>query len=445
MMAYLRDKHGPICRQWFEDLQPLNMNGGLLEIRTATTVQQTYLQKRCLEPFTEAAQQITGQLVAVRFVHHDPMDDSNNDHPVGNDGVQRPVVVRAGLPAELDEGLILQPDYSFSNFIAGPNNDLAVAAARAVADNPAKTYNPLYIHGSVGQGKTHLLQAICSHILQKRRDFHIVYVSCEKFINQFVDCLRAGEMHAFRHHYRDADMLVIDDIHFLRDNKEQTQEEFFHTFNELHQQQKQIVLSSDAAPHEIPGLTERLISRFSWGVVTRITPPTYETRLAIVYAKSKLLGLELPAEVAEYIARKIDTNARELEGAIKNLQAQTKLLDKPLDLVVARKAMGESPAEPSSRVTFQRIVEVVTDYYGIRVTELQSKRRHKSVTEPRQVCMYLARQRTGLSLEEIGTFFGGRDHTTVMHSVQKIDSLVHTDPNYAGTVEMLSQRVQGIS
>ncbi len=433
IMGYLRAKHGPICRQWFEQLEPDKFDGGLLDIRTETAVQQAYLQSRCREQFKEAAQQSTGKLVTVRFVHGD--EPGPEATPAERNGDSR-----AGATV-LSDDLVLQPDYSFEQFIEGPNNELAFALAQAVADRPAKAYNPLFIHGGVGLGKTHLLQAICLRILDGNPAFNIVYVSCEKFTNQFLECVRGGDFAAFRHHYRDADMLVVDDIHFLSE-KERSQEEFFHTFNELHQQSKQIVLSSDAPPGEIPGLTDRLVSRFNWGVIAQVNKPSYETRVAIVRAKAALQGLEVPDEVAAYLAKRFEHNVRELEGAICTVSAHADFLGQPMTAALARKAMGDPGVEPSGRVTLQRIIDVVTDFYNVKTAELQSRRRHKSITEPRQVCMFLARQKTNLSLEEIGGHFGGRDHTTVMHSVQKIEGKVEEEPSFRAQVEQMEQRVE---
>ncbi len=436
MMGYLRDKHAPICRQWFEALEPERLDGGLLQVRTQSKVHQTYLQKSCLEPFTEAAQQVTGQLVAVRFLNGDATTVDDAEHELAKHTGES---LAGG--ATLDDELVLSPDFTFEHFIQGPNNELAFALAQAVADRPAKAYNPLFIHGGVGLGKTHLLQAICLAILGRDPGFKIVYVSCEKFTNQFLECVRGGGLNDFRHHYRDADMLVVDDIHFLSE-KERSQEEFFHTFNELHQQQKQIVLSSDAPPDDIPGLTDRLVSRFNWGVVAQVNRPSYETRVAIIRAKAALRGVTIPEEVTEYLARKVDSNARVLEGAVHTVEAHAKMLKKELTVALARAALGDPGVAPSGRVTLQRIIDVVTDFYNVKTAELQSRRRHKSIAEPRQVCMYLARQRTDLSLEEIGGHFGGRDHTTVMHSVQKIESRVAVEPQFSAQVEQMNQQVE---
>ncbi|MEO0477114.1 MAG: chromosomal replication initiator protein DnaA, partial [Planctomycetota bacterium] len=315
-------------------------------------------------------------------------------------------------------------------------------AAVAVADQPGTAYNPLFIHGGVGLGKTHLLQAICQKILNANPDYKILYVSCDAFMNQFFECVRSGQMSEFHQRYRHVDMLVIDDIHFLAD-KERSQEEFFHTFNELYQHNKQIVLSSDAAPNEIPKLEERLVSRFNWGLVAQVGKPCFETRIAILKAKAQLRSIEVPDEVIELIASRIDTNARELEGAITNLIAHAKLQNLPIGIELAREMLGaEMTAPRNNQVTLQVIIDAVTNFYNVKLQDLQSRRRHKSITEPRQICMWLARKNTRFSLEEIGGYFGGRDHTTVMHSIKTVDGRSETDATYAAQVQQLNEQIQ---
>ena len=488
MMADLRQRHATICRQWFEELEPGPIESGLLEVYTRNSVQQTYLQRKCIEQFTEAAQAATGALVAVRFVSQDqrqkrtaaaaepgqPRQDVSPDgarrsterdngrdgqadrgsghgpgNGQGNAAAPMPVPPRLRPPAQsnrysasdtdgmFDDQMMLIPDYSFENFITGPNNRMAYAAALAVAEQPGKAYNPLFIHGGVGLGKTHILQSICQAILQHNPDANIVYLSCDAFINQFIECVQAGQMHAFRHRYRHADLLVIDDIHFLS-SREQSQEEFFHTFNALHQCGKQIVLSSDSPPSEIPSLEERLVSRFGWGLVTQITKPTFETRLAIVQSKMRLRGIEAPEDVMSYIASRVDTNTRELEGAIITIQGHAQLANRRIDLDLAKEALGEPAANGhASQLTLQNIIDLVTAFYNVKLSDLQSKRRHKSITLPRQVCMYLARKRTRFSLQEVGGYFGGRDHTTVMHSIRMVEQKVDEDPIFAAEIEQL--------
>lgn len=441
LMDYLRENHGPICRQWFEELEPVGMDSGWLEIQTATNVQQNYLQNKCLDPFNEAAQHATGALVGVKFVSESTRSSKPVGAAVGGPAVPRPVPDYMVGEHDVDQ-MVLSPDYSFDNFISGPNNRLAYAAAVAVADQPGTAYNPLFIHGGVGLGKTHLLQAICQKILNANPDYQILYVSCDAFMNQFFECVRSGKMSEFHQRYRHVDMLVIDDIHFLAD-KERSQEEFFHTFNELYQHNKQIVLSSDAAPNEIPKLEERLISRFNWGLVAQVGKPCFETRIAILKAKAQLRSVEVPDEVIELIASRIDTNARELEGAITNLIAHAKLQNLPIGIDLAREMLGaEAPAPRNNQVTLQAIIDAVTGFYNVKLQDLQSRRRHKSITEPRQICMWLARKNTRFSLEEIGGYFGGRDHTTVMHSIKTVDGRSETDPVYAAQVQQLNEQIK---
>ncbi|MEM6458987.1 MAG: chromosomal replication initiator protein DnaA [Planctomycetota bacterium] len=463
LLDVLRQRHATITRQWFHDeLKPGVLNNGLLEVHTNTAVQQKYLQKQCVEPFTDAAQEVTGQLIAVRFVcttagpaatppagptAADPAAaETKPPAPAAQHTADEPAPPAPnGQPApafDLDrDSMLLVPDYAFPNFITGPNNQLAYAAAVAVANQPGTAYNPLFIHGGVGLGKTHLLQSICQSILTHQPQTRILYVSCETFMNQFIACVSAGQMNEFRYHYRHVDLLVIDDIHFLA-NRERSQEEFFHTFNELYQSNRQIVLSSDAPPDEIPNLEDRLVSRFQWGLVTTVRKPSYETRVAIVKAKAKMRGLDLPEDVVELIARTRESNARELEGAIKKLQAQTMIDEGPIDLDLARRALGEpDPVPQANRTTLQHVVEAVTRFYNVKLADLQSRRRFKSITEPRQVCMFLVKERTKFSLTEIGGYFGGRDHTTVIHSIEVVRNRLEQEPGFPRQLEHLNQDI----
>jgi len=453
MMDYLRRRHSSICRRWFEDLKLVSLESGLLQVLTPNGTHRKYLQTHCREQFQEAAQAITGNLVSVNFVDVDSAEQPKPKHPGGNGEEQHiaaeptPAPRRAAAPSddeEIDlslEEIVLSPDYSFENFVTGPENHLAHAASIAVGNNPGTAYNPLFIHGGVGLGKTHLLQAICLAILEKQADMQICYLSCDAFVNQFLDCVQRGQMRQFRHRYRHVDLLVIDDIHFLAD-RERTQEEFFHTFNELYQQNKQIVISSDSPPSEIPQLEERLVSRFQWGLVAHISRPSYETRVAIVKAKSRLRDLEMPEDVTAYIATKIDSNARELEGAITTVQGHAALQQREINLVLAQEALGEPAFESrQSQVTLQHIIDAVTAFYNVKLSDLQSKKRHKSITGPRQVCMYLARKRTRYSLEEIGAYFGGRDHTTVMHSIKTVEQRMANDNVHQRQIEQLDEQI----
>ena len=270
----------------------------------------------------------------------------------------------------------------------------------------------------------------------------ILYLSCDSFINQFINAVETGEMNQFRYRYRHVDVLVIDDIHFLA-RRERTQEEFFHTFNTLYQGHKQIILSADCPPSEIPELEERLVSRFNWGLVARIDKPCYETRMAILQKKAKMRGIALPDDVLCYVASKIVSNTRELEGAVTKIQGMAMLQNGTIDLDLAKAALGDSATSEPRRITIQQILDAVTKYYNVRLSDLQSKKRHKSIAFPRQVCMYLARRHTHYSLEEIGGYFGGRDHTTVMHAVRTVDGGVKGKPDVAEQLTHIEHQLAG--
>ena len=421
-LAYLGKFHSAHLRQWFDELVPVELSGGILTVRTSTIIQQQYLANKCREVFTEAAQAVTGALVTVNFV--------SPANAGGGGGLAR--------FGDHDGDVVLSPDYVFDNFVTGPCNRLANAACVAVSERPGKAYNPLFIHGGCGLGKTHLLQATCQEILRRAPDSRILYLSCDTFINHFMECVESGDMSEFRYRYRHLDVLVIDDIHFLG-RRDRTQEEFFHTFNTLFQSGRQIILSSDAPPNEIPDLEDRLVSRFNSGLVARVDRPCYETRIAIVAKKAKLRGITLPQDVIGYIARKIETNTRELEGAITKIQGHAMLNGGKYDLDLARIALGDIVPPSERTVTIQQIIDQVTRFYNVRLADLQSKKRHKSIALPRQVCMYFARQKTRYSLEEIGGYFGGRDHTTVLHAIRTITDDRAADTTFAAHIDRIEQ------
>ncbi|MCL2645973.1 MAG: chromosomal replication initiator protein DnaA [Phycisphaerales bacterium] len=418
VLEYISRLHGSWVRQWFTELTPVDLSGGILVVRAATTIQQQYLTGKCRDIFNEAAQAVTGNLVSVNFVTG-----------AGAGGG----LTRLG---DAYDDVILSPDYVFDNFVQGPCNRLAMVACAAVAEKPGRAYNPLFIHGGCGLGKTHLLQATCQDILQRQPGARILYLSCDTFINHFMDCVQAGDMAEFRFRYRHVDVLVIDDIHFLS-RRDRTQEEFFHTFNTLFQANKQIILSSDASPNEIPDMEDRLVSRFNSGLVARVDKPCYETRIAIVSKKARLRGITLPDDVVAYIAKRVESNTRELEGAITKIQGYAMLNGGKYDLDVARSALGDIVPMSERQIPIQQIIEVVVKFYNVRLADLQSKKRHKSIALPRQVCMYLARQKTRYSLEEIGGYFGGRDHTTVMHAIRTVTEQRTHNEQFAGQLDRI--------
>jgi chromosomal replication initiator protein len=419
ILAHLRQNHPSMCRHWFDDIEPLEPVGGVLRLVVREAVQLKYLQRCCVEQFAEAARAVTGHLLAVRFIseeqRQDPIATRNGQTQTAGEATDRGFI-------SPDDDMLISPDYSFENFVIGPGNELAHAAALAVSKKPGRAYNPFFIHGGVGLGKTHLLQAICQATMRSTPRTRLYYTSCNGFITQFVDAVQNGRMAEFRQRFRSVDLLVIDDIHDL-DKRDQSQEEFFHTFNTLYQSGKQIVISSDASPNEIPGLEERLTSRFNCGLVAEIKKPCFETRVAILKSKGKLRNLTISDDVASYIASKVDTNIRELEGAIVRMQGLALVNQSAINLDLAKLALGEQGGSlnGSQQPTIQAILETVTSYYDIKLGDLLSKRRHKSIALPRQVGMWLARKYTRYSLEEIGGYFGGRDHTTVMHAIKTIN------------------------
>lgn len=330
----------------------------------------------------------------------------------------------AAVAASKADGI--NPNYTFDSFVIGPGNRFSHAAGVAVSDSPAKHYNPLFVYGRAGLGKTHLLQAIAHEVKTKNPRFNVLYISSEKFTNHLITSIQTRKTAEFRSRYRTCDLLLIDDIHFIAE-KEATQEEFFHTFNSLYDAHKQIVVSSDRPPKEIPGLEERLVSRFAWGLVTDIQPPDFETRVAILKKKMEKETVPVSDDVAYFIASKIKSNIRELEGALIRVVAYCTLTGGTLTVGLAENILKDSFQEESQKISIEEIQRVVADYFQIPVGDLRSKTRSRSVVRPRQYAMFLIRELTKHSLPEIGGFFGGRDHTTVIHACKVVQKERETD------------------
>ena len=321
----------------------------------------------------------------------------------------------------------LNPKFQFDSFVVGSCNQFAHAAARAVASNPSRSYNPLFIYGGVGQGKTHLMHAIGRELKDHYPALRVVYTSSERFMNEMILCLRSNAMPTFQRHYRSADVLLVDDVQILA-NKERMQEEFFHTFNELHDHQKQIVLSSDSTPKNTPGLVERLRSRFEWGLMVDVQPPDLETKMAILDKKAEMEGVHLPEDVRIYIATKTRSNVRELEGALVKLMAYSSVTESPITLQMAQQVLKHLvPGGGERRVTMESVLKAVADYFSLHPSQLKQKSNARNIAYPRQIAMYLIRDLTGSSLPEIGRMFSGKHHTTVLHSVQKIERMRQTE------------------
>ncbi|MEY8000725.1 chromosomal replication initiator protein DnaA [Clostridium sp. Mt-5] len=336
---------------------------------------------------------------------------------------------------------MLNPKYTFDSFVIGNSNRFAHAASLAVAESPAKAYNPLFIYGGVGLGKTHLMHAIGHYVLDNNNKSKVTYVSSEKFTNELINSIKDDKNVEFRNKYRNVDVLLIDDIQFIA-GKERTQEEFFHTFNALYEANKQIILSSDRPPKEIPTLEDRLRSRFEWGLIADIQPPDFETRMAILKKKADVEKLNIPNEVMVYIATKIKSNIRELEGALIRIVAFSSLTNKEISIDLAIEALKDIiSSKQSKQVTVDLIQDVVANYYNLKVSDFKSARRTRNVAFPRQIAMYLCRKLTDMSLPKIGEEFGGRDHTTVIHAYEKISSNLKQDESLQNAVSDLTKRL----
>lgn len=334
----------------------------------------------------------------------------------------------------------LNQKYTFDTFVIGNSNRLAHAAALAVSEAPSKAYNPLFIYGGVGLGKTHLMHAIGHYILSHNPKSKVLYVSSEKFTNELINSIRDDKNEDFRNRYRTIDVLLIDDIQFIA-GKERTQEEFFHTFNTLYESNKQIVISSDRPPKEIPTLENRLQSRFEWGLLADMQPPDFETRIAILKKKAQLERLDISTDIMVFIANKIESNIRELEGSLNRIIAYSSLTNKPIDITLAEEALKDILQSKTRLITPQRIQEMVCKYYNIRIDEFKSQKRTRNISYPRQIAMFLCRELTDLSLPKIGEEFGGRDHTTVIHACDKISDDIINNVNLKLTIEEIKKNI----
>ncbi|MEK6643169.1 MAG: chromosomal replication initiator protein DnaA [Planctomycetota bacterium] len=435
ILGHVRTRHPAISRGWFGQLGPGPLDRGEFIVFTENFAQLTYLVDHCVRPFVEAAQAATGRLVSVRFSTRagESLESSEAD--------------RSPTAASYDQEWSparLNGDYVFDNFVAGPCNRLAHASCVAASESPGTAYNPLFLHGSAGLGKTHLLQAVCHRILDHSPAARVAYLTCETFVNHYIEAVERNRLDGFRYRYRHIDLLVIDDVQFLA-GKDRTQEEFFHTFNALHEIHKQIILSADCSPGEIAGLEERLTSRFMWGLVARVDAPCLETRLAIIRKKSRMSGLEIPEDVSMLLASRVKTNTRELEGALNRLHGIARLEGRPVDMAMAEASLGDGVVPANRRVRMTDIMTAVTTGFDVRVSDLQGRRRSRSIALPRQVGMYLARQFTGHSLEEIGGFFGGRDHTTVLHANRLITRRREEDAALRVRIDELEEALKRVT
>ncbi|MBI2253477.1 MAG: chromosomal replication initiator protein DnaA [Proteobacteria bacterium] len=336
----------------------------------------------------------------------------------------------------------LDPRLTFDNFVVGKSNELAHAAALRVAESDVVPFNPLFLYGGVGLGKTHLMHAIAHHIKKKQPQKRVIYLSAEKFMYQFIRALRNKNTMAFKELFRSVDVLMVDDVQFII-GKESTQEEFFHTFNALFDQNKQVVLSADKSPSDLQGLEERMRTRFGWGLVADIHPTTYELRLGILQAKAEQAPIEIPSKVLEFLAHRISSNVRELEGALTRIIAHATLVGRPVSVESAQELLKDLLRANDRSVTIEEIQRRVAEHYNIKLADMSSPRRARQVSRPRQIAMYLAKQLTTKSLPDIGRSFGGRDHTTVMHAVKKVEELASGDISFAEDIDLLKRMLEG--
>jgi chromosomal replication initiator protein len=416
---------------WFKPTSFVGDSGSTLHVLVPNGLFRDWLTKHYAGVLDEALGEVERKGTAIVFIT-DVSEGTRLSEPTSVDSAASGTAVALEAAADVVEDTpagSLAPRYSFDTFIVGPSNQFAHAACRAVAEAPSRSYNPLFIYGGVGLGKTHLMHAIGHYVLTHLKTLKLTYISSERFMNEMINAVRYDRVLDFRERYRSVDVLLVDDIQFLA-GKEGTQTEFFHTFNALYDSQKQIVISSDCPPHEIPQLEERLRSRFEWGLIADIQSPDLETKVAILKRKAENEGVPLPDNVAIYIAGKIKTNIRELEGSLIRLIAFASLTGREISLSLAQDVLRNVLQHDERAVTIEGIQKFVSDYYQLKHGELKSRNNSKSIAMPRQIAMYLCKSLTNASLPEIGRSFGGKHHSTVIHSIRKIEALRQHDGNF---------------
>lgn len=420
---------------WFASLKPVSYATHTFQIGVPNEFIQIWLQDNYRDLIRDILAQVSGDALSVKFVVQPDLKAAGL--------LPAPKQIEIAEPKDPREGESkMNPKNTFEGFVVGPSNHFAHAASIAVAQSPAKAYNPLFIYGGVGLGKTHLMQAIGQYAAQKKRSSKVVYISSERFTNEFIAAIQNSSLVKFRKKYRQADILLIDDIHFLG-GKERLQEEFFHTFNTLFDAHKQIVISSDRPASEIAGLEQRLVSRFEWGLVTELQPPDMETRVAILRKKEELMQIKLPDEIVFFLAEKIRSNIRRLEGALIRVASYASLTGQELTPHSIEHLLRDALHEEARRsITVEAIQKRVAEHFDIRMADMTSKRRPQNIAFPRQVAMYLTRKLTPSSLTDIGEAFGGRDHGTVLHACRLVESLMEQDPSLRQTISYLNQQLQ---
>ncbi len=437
VLAELRKRIDPSTfSTWCTHLQFVPSGADRVQVPLPNEIYRQWVERQFRGPLEEAFRAASGHPIALDFTAGAAPGDSAPwpaiqapaaDEPLPPP-VEAPPVPRVPRPR-------LNDNYTFENFVVGPTNRLAHASALAMSESLVKNYNnPLFIHGGHGLGKSHLLQAICHALWQRYPDADICYLSCEGFVNEYISAVQNRGLESFRNRFRNADVLLIDDIHFLSE-KEGSQEEFFHTFNALHDANRQIILSSDSPAKDIPKLSERLMSRFAMGLEARIDPPTYEMRVAILRRKAELRGRAIPDSVLDFIANHVTTNIRDLEGAVNRITFYATLTHREIDVPLAQESLKDSFGYRAAPITIPEIQQAVCEFFKIKISELMSNRRSRAFSIPRQIAIFLSREMTDQSLADIGAVFGNKDHTTVIYSVQKIKDLIPKDDRIKSAVD----------
>ncbi len=445
MEALTKELTPHVCERWLKPIRPVEIVGEELHLAVPDEFFKTWVIDHYGNMIALSLRECADD-VPLKVIFRIEKDDrpeltSAETTSLASRNAGNPITRTAGPAVMPGAEVPLNNKYTFENFVVGPSNRFAHAASMAVAETPAKAYNPLFIYGPVGLGKTHLMQAIGQETLARYPHFKVLYITSEKFTNQLINAIKTGTTIKFREKYRNVDCLLIDDIHFIA-GKEATMEEFFHTFNTLYDAHKQIVVSSDKPPKEINNLEERLVSRFEWGLVTDIQPPDYETRTAILRKKAEKESLYIPDSVTSFIADRIKSNIRELEGALIRVVAYSKLVGKDVDEAIAYDVLKDMIVETQKKITVDLIQRKVAEYFEVRPSDMTAKRRSKNVVYPRHVAMYLSREMTGLSYPEIGEQFGGRDHTTVLHACEKLRKDIKKDQKCRSLVDKLSGEIR---
>ncbi|CAG7838959.1 Chromosomal replication initiator protein DnaA [Clostridium haemolyticum] len=419
---------------WIKSISPISIDENTIKLQVPNDFTRGILESRYKDLIINAIKLITSKKYNIDFsiTSEEILNNNLKNTFKSND---ENIIINDEMTS------ILNPKYTFDSFVIGNSNRFAHAASLAVAESPAKAYNPLFIYGGVGLGKTHLMHAIGHYILQNTPNAKVAYVSSEKFTNELINSIKDDKNEEFRNKYRNVDVLLIDDIQFIA-GKERTQEEFFHTFNALYEADKQIILSSDRPPKEIPTLEDRLRSRFEWGLIADIQAPDFETRIAILKKKADVENLNIPNEVMVYIATKIKSNIRELEGALIRIVAYSSLTNREVSVDLAAEALKDIiSSEQNKQVTINLIQDIVCSYYNLRIQDLKSSRRTRNIAFPRQIAMYLSRKLTDMSLPKIGEEFGGRDHTTVIHAYEKISNILKKDESLRNVINDLNKKI----